>query len=213
MNQLQNTFRYCVDYETESYSEDTGSDDQYHRYRNTITGVKINEVYYKQILEKIVGKGPQDALRLYILDRYLHVNLKPEDFTAHWSGSYYGDEVSSIELVEDKFNALNSFTSALAAAKNVTPFLKQTLMDEYGWLTPAIEETKKWHIIEVDKTEIEIPQTEYVRKLDKGRIKWYTDNHKKQSCLAVYRDGKLVLVDGYHRYAAAKSSISVVCPL
>lgn len=218
MNILQNDFQYNVDYDTESYDEEDDPTSDYHRYYRKITSVTINSVNYKSILEKILPNSSKknpvevDALALYILDRYLHIHLKPEDFEAEWGSDYYGDSVRAVKLSKAKLAELNDFISRLSAAKKLTKFIREILIDEYGFLLPEIEEIKEWELIEVNKSEVDITHTEYVRHLDKQRIKWYADNNKIQSCLCLYRHGKLRLIDGYHRFAAAKGRISVVCP-
>lgn len=216
-----NNMRYAVDYDYDTYYPcQNGSDccdNDYCRcgvINNARAKVDVNTSYSIACTltrNQTLRKDP----RFYCLERWISCVLRetPDCFDVSVGGGYYGQEVYGVSINWQQANDINTFVELLKGrlTKSKTrELVEKTLEREYGWVLAVLEE-KDWQYDTVPVKNIAPGNTEY-RSMDNNAVARYADQYSRHngdllSCLCKRELGngnKYVLVDGYHRFAAAK---------
>ena len=195
----------AVDFDYDS-SHCTGECEDYCRC-NKVINQKITSVDLWPIAEYIAD-GNKDPILLYCIERLLvSQRIYDHDF---WyigvSGGYYGEEVDSITL--ESVTEINKKLKQLESLKTTTERIRMVLTEEYGYLLNSIKDLE-FETREVNRYDIKIPNDSYHGKIGNKSYEMYNDYQSiyiYQGFMGVVReddDGNLILVDGYHRYAAS----------
>jgi hypothetical protein len=173
------------------------------------TTISVNKIEFFNSLKK---KGFEYPIRDYCLERLVNIIIDKECFNITISKGYYGEEIDAVSLENDTFyksyNKINSFN--FSEAESVELILEL----EYGYVLPELK-NKNWEIktINIDN----ITFNKY-----KHSLLNVIEEYKKQDEFVVLCNGidgsdNYKLIDGYHRFAAAKSlelnKIKILCPV
>lgn len=142
----------------------------------------------------------------YCLERFISCALKenPKCFDVNIVEGYYGQEVGGIIINAELKGDINKFIALLNNKSNDSCFLVEHILNkEYGYVLPDIKD-KNWVYESVLLKNIRPGNTEY-KSLNKVYVKQYLENNHL-SCLCKKEIGSkyFTLVDGYHRFMAAK---------
>ena len=194
-------FHFCtnVDYDDDGYynCECSGI----HRCK-TISNARVSEVHIDSVLNNFfVGK---DTFSYYCAQRVLtHSPLSnPENYEVSVGRGYYGEEIKGVSFNEDIAPIIQVLT-AIQQARTDKDRLFEALKFEYGYVLETLTNLK-FSIETIKLSDVFIPQTDHYKRLDKGAVDRYVKNPTEIVCLVTYDNGKMRLVDGYHRYRAAE---------
>ena len=216
-SELTSNVRYHINYEAESSGCITpeGHDGDYCRcsvIANAHVPVDVNNSYRLACLSA-KNQKLYDDLRFYCLERMLSCLLRenPNCFEVSVSGGYYGEEVDGVTMDGGVVSLANNFIRDLNKGKSKIHYrnlVESVLRAEYGYVLPALE-GKTWDVAKVSIKAIK-PNHESYRGSNAGTISQYANQYSRNkgdllSCLCKkVDDNTYVLVDGYHRYAAAQ---------
>lgn len=176
---------------------------------------RINSIDYKGIAKKIIETFDivnDRILNSRVINDIERVckDITEDDFYFDVCGGYYGEELEAITLdssiilrkLEEvidlkktrktKLDKLNEGRVVIDAE-----VVKDILIREYGYLLDDLVDAE-FSVIEVDTSDIVLPNTEYAEKVKNSDLSGYK-NHRG-ICGVVRMDGdKYRVVDGYHR--------------
>lgn len=216
IKELKSACKYDVDFDTErsNCTSECYNSDDYCRCTE-ITSATVESIDVNSILNNVKDLAYSD-IQNYGLDRLLRYEVSNKEiYEADISGGYYGEELHGA-MIES--HALNNITNKLiefASCKSDFDKVMYLLKNEYGYILDDILERnfKQANIKEIDSLEITYNKEHY-RRLDKSIIDQYK-YYKEPRCIVYQKDGKYILVDGYHRLVSAKNNgkdkISVIC--
>lgn len=169
--------------------------------RTHITDGKITEVNYNSILWTITGSVKITNIKSYCLDRYIRRNINISSFEFDINQGYYGDE-ASCSLNDNDAKKINIFVDLLNdKSKKDNSLVELVLIEEYGFILDELK-NKEWKFNKVKLNDIIVPTA--MRHVQKEIIDEYVKVDKDLSCLCQKVGDKCRLIDGYHRYSAAK---------
>jgi len=204
---------YDVDHPCESGSD--CCDNDYCRCGiiiNAHVPIDVNNSY-SIALKTAKNQGLVKDFRFYCLERLISCLLRqnPDCFDVTACGGYYGQEISGVTLKWDVINPINNFIEQLDKRKSKSHYrilIESVLALEYTYVLPAIV-GKDWEYERISLQNI-YPGNDHYSVVKSSIVDQYANEyvrHKKDylSCLCKkVGEKKFVLVDGYHRYAAAK---------
>jgi len=168
-----------------------------------IINPKIEELNANPVISDILELFPKDIILRYCVDRILRglgIGNK-ENWDVHICGGYYGEEIDGCEFSNTN-KVLEKISELLDLSDNDKIYY--ALKFEYGYILPSVE-NKNWIVQEVLLSEIYIPQEDHYRRLDRETIESY-EGITLPIGICVKDTQEVKLVDGYHRYAAAKNA-------
>ncbi len=192
IDRLGSGFDYILDFDYTRISKDG--------YYDKLENVRLKNYSSSKLLRAFDIKI--GSVKDYCAYRLLF-GIKQEDFECYGRSSYYGDEPAAhlnSDIIE-KFEKLRSL--------NDTEAIEYILTQEYGYILPFLEKCN-W-VIEsnVCWESIHMPENNLYQKLDRCKIDEYKELFKNEqfipTCLCIpdlY--GEYRLIDGRHRYIAAK---------
>lgn len=207
-------FRYAVGVDYDSSNSCHGECKDYYCHHGKISNVRIEGVNPKDIATEIESHIPavderlKASVFLYCLERFTH-QLRPQDFRVDVGQGYYGQEISSVTLRDER--PLKEFL-AIEPWDTCTQ-VEFILTREYGYVLDSLKGQSSWVAEEVELSKVLIGN-EY-RKLDRGAIERYREELQAQRSVAKGRrrpnppmlscltHADFRLVDGYHRHRAS----------
>lgn len=164
----------------------------------------INNIFDKVGSKFLLKMNEIDILK-YCIERLLR-SYRLEETSSYYidyGASYYGDEINGIYL-EDANEIANKVSEMFFLSP--IELIKQSLENEYGYLTERMKEIKKCYVKEINSNNLIISNKEHYKKLNTNTIEMY----KKYSYpIGVYLKEKDIhktikyrIIDGYHRYSA-----------
>lgn len=212
-----NDLKYVVDYDYDTYNAcEHGSDccdNDYCRCGKIVNAHVKADVLTSRAIAKHLTKnqGLHKDPKFYCLERWISCVLRenPDCFDVSTGSGYYGEEVYGVSIEWNQANDINTFVDLmqgnLTQAK-LRELVEQVLTREYGYVLPALM-NKVWHYdyVSIDKI---IPGNKEYHTMTPVAIAKYAEKRygdkEPLSCLCKNDKGHYVLVDGYHRYSAAK---------
>lgn len=158
------------------------------------------------------------SILTYCIDRLLVINQI--HYTDYWdfniTRGYYGDEFEGLKFL--KADDVNEQLSKLYSIADDSARIKFVLVAEYGYLLESIKDLV-FGLEVIKRDEIKIPNLQYSQEVNPEHYQseqWRAGiKHKHlsyQGPIAVLREnsaGQLILIDGYHRYAASEGETNV----
>jgi len=196
-NAYDKWFRIDFDYDT-SHDCQSGSsccDDDYCRC-GKITNVRITDVsfYEDQSIKKL------KLVDQYYVDRVIRLSgvLQHENWDVNICGGYYGEETNGAIL---DYTAQGDFEKHLreGSALSDADKFKKLLEIEYGYVLDVVKPLNKIRLLERNPKSLLLFNDHYYCKIDPNLYK----NHALPVCVARKEGNKYIVIDGYHRLAAA----------
>lgn len=176
-----------------------------HIDRGWITNVNHSYIYYSSKDKNVI-----ENIRDYCLDRYIRRNLTKESFEFVIHGGYYGDEPGTRFNTNDAEKFDRFIDSLNDQSITDSSLIESVLTDEYGFILDELK-NKTWHFSKQLLTDV-IPAAG-MRHTSKTIIENYIKESSDVSpdsdsldltCLCQKIKNQYRLIDGYHRYSAAK---------
>lgn len=227
---IKNSFKYCVDINQigETSCEESGCNDEgicrcYRIDEIIIESVGISSIT-ERIFEQIFSNDTQhkrekditsilfdydiDLINKYCINRILVSNKvwDTRNWEAEVEGGYYGDEVGDVLIEISVFNKLLKDIDSLLKLDTLEDKINFILELEYGFILDKIKD-KKYHVLSVDKIDIDLPQDNHFKKVLNEDLQYCDDkNYLRNSIrgVAYWNGNKWVLIDGYHRIVSTK---------
>jgi len=203
------SFKYpCdVEYDSVSHCSEAGCCQGDYTRCTTLENLRVTKAPSTRfIIHSLFGNRVKDEILQYCLDRILKLEGAddPNNFTAHASHGYYGEELGDVS-----FNRRNQVTKKigdLLFLKTDTARIEFILIEEYSKLLPKMNGLK-YSSMEVNTERVKIPNREYLIKIDKERIEQYKVSLNKEYpiCVCIKEGDFYTLLDGYHRFSAWES--------
>ena len=188
-----------AEYDYNSYTSGEGYETRTH-----ITDGKITKVNYDSIQWTISNNQKIRNIRDYCLDRYIRRNININSFEFDTTVGYYGDEPCAL-LERSDAQKINKFIDLLNdKSKTDSSFVELVLIEEYGFILDELK-NKEWKFEKIKLNDIIVPTA--MRHTQKEMIGEYIkilESNKELTCVCQKIGNKFRLIDGYHRYSAAK---------
>ncbi len=168
-----------------------------------ITNTEVLSVNDQQIIDYFIKKV-KDPINAYCVDRLIRTSslLNPKCWAVEVSGGYYGEEIGGVhplpKVLEDFQRIVESFLYKSDLQK-----VKDLLIQEYGFLLPALENTKNVSVVRVTVGDVKIPNMDYSRKINQKVVDSYKDFNLPRAVCQKLNSDEYKLVDGYHRMVSA----------
>lgn len=209
-------------YDRTDCTEECSNSDDFCCRCTEIIDVKISidyDMFFQNLCDKKELTNKRDkrgsieisSIKEYVLHRLVNL-LKPDDFKANIYGGYYGEEIDSVTFNTSEhffphiFNLLNNYD--YDDNKGIYLCLEQ----EYGYVLDKIKD-KTWKMQMVDINEID---ADGYKKNSLETIQKYKESVIELTVMAEKINNKFKLIDGYHRFSAAKAiglkKIKVIFP-
>ena len=227
---LSNEYTYSVEYEQNgNYScAESGCDDEGICRCYKITEVIINWINLQSITTSIFKEITQsniqhdrekkltsimydydvDIVTKYCINRVLTINKiwNVDNWEASWSGSWYGDEIDSVNIISSCLNKISNDISNILDLETMEDKINYVLLLEYGHLLEKIKD-KKYSIIEVNKSDIFFGQKKHYEKVQQSMLEYYSDGSYDSTIprgVCCWDGQKWRVLDGYHRLSETK---------
>jgi len=200
-----------VNYDAESIQ----ADDHYERCagdycRCSRIEATINSIDHKEISNLICERFSITDDRIASQIRKVCSKLTVYDFEVRVCGGYYGEETDGV--VFDNYSIFTEFENIIDVKKarkkklemlklsiEEEERIKKILISEYGYLLDSLKESR-FSIIEISPKDIIFPSKSHADNVGKKYLYSY---RKHQICgIVKERDGKYLVIDGYHRITA-----------
>jgi len=197
---------FGVDFDYDTYHAcQSGSnccDDDYCRC-GQIQNIRITEVMFYETLPSL---KKLKLINQYYLDRAIRLSgvLKPDNWEVTVCSGYYGEETNGASL---DYNARKDLETYLQEGDKLSDAdkIKKLLEIEYGYVLDILKPFNKVRLVEKSPKSLFIFNDHYYGKIDP---KMYKD-HPLPVCVARKEGSKYVVIDGYHRLAAAMKNKTV----
>lgn len=196
--------------------------DGYSRCRRIIS-TRVESVDFVSIMNSYENETELSEIEEYCLDRILRIEklYDNDSFEVNTCRGYYGDEIESVHIVFDIKESIKNKLIEISALSDIDK-IKKILEYEYGYLLDSIKDASSVEIKEVAFDSIKIGNESYHSKIkDFEMYKSYegpiaicssvNDNILRKHPSLVSFNKKLIesqdyyrIIDGYHRYSAAK---------
>lgn len=150
--------------------------------------------------------GTGKELDIYTIDRVVRKFKLYDEYS--WEidvcGGYYGDELNSISIVSNIAQRIQDELNIAFSIDELNGRIEYLLGLEYGTLLPELENCN-YEIVELNKSDVVFGSTNHY---DKVKLKDLTHYEEKSydgiRGVVLEKDGKLRVIDGYHRIHTAK---------
>lgn len=215
-------FDYALNYDYDTDYSACDDDDDYYR-NSTIVNVRtskdVNAAFH--IMGQLTSTRSKSSYtyKMYLLERFISCAIRErlDEFDYNIIQGYYGEEFSGFTIPNGLTEKVNAYIKKLnnIDAKNINrKAVEEVLIAEYGYLLPHLTD-KEWFFDKVELKNI-VPGNSDYRSLDNKTIKDYGSELDERTrgqnarryltCLCRKIGDKYILVDGYHRFAAANKS-------
>ncbi len=197
-----------VEYDTNSILDENHEElcrDDY--CRCSTMEVDINSVDSIELCQHICDRFDIDSINIVNQIRKVCDRMTNTDFEAQICGGYYGEELDHIRLenyekISDLENIINIKMSRMKKLEKIelsnkeTKTLKKILISEYGYLLESLKDSK-FSIIEISTSDVIFPSKKHADNVGKK----YLNSYRKHKICGIVkeRNGKYLVVDGYHR--------------
>jgi len=187
----------CLEYELDYYERPLDHPDKWHKHYTEITDYTIESVDVLALVDVITNKNKfTDELFVYCVDRIvrsLHV-YETTRWSLDYGSYYYGDQVFGAE-----FDSAEAIDEAVLACWLSDDWVTYILEAEYGYLLDDAQNCI-WEVVEVPKRDVH-RNPEHYRKVAHTD---YYECYPYYVGVALEKNGRLELIDGYHRLTSMK---------
>ena len=157
-------------------------------------------------INSILG-GVSKEIDIYTIDRILRINkaYEPTNWEVQVCGGYYGQEIDDVLLENSVAQKIENQINEALSIIDLTPRIEYLLMLEYGSILPALQ-GRQYSIEMVERDSIIFGSDEHYRKVNTKSLGHYSDkNYDGIRGIALVKDGKFRLIDGYHRSSTSEN--------
>lgn len=182
-----------------------------------IISTQVESVDFDSIISSYTDESKLSEIERYCFDRILRIEkLYDEDsFEVNTGRGYYGEEIESVKIISSVKQAISNKLTEISILSDIEK-IKKILEYEYGYLLDSIKDAKSAKIIEVPFESIKVGNESYHSKIKDFEM--YSDYEGPVAvCLQkcdytcnkisdIWEDSRFNyrIIDGYHRYSAAK---------
>jgi hypothetical protein len=150
--------------------------------------------------------GTGRELDIYTIDRIVRKYKLYDDYS--WDidicGGYYGQELDGINIVKNIANKIQDELNIAFSIDELNGRIEYLLGLEYGSLLPELENCN-YEIVELDKSDVVFGSTNHYDKVKQKDLTHYDEkSYDGIRGVVLEKDGKLRVIDGYHRIHTAK---------
>jgi hypothetical protein len=221
-------FRYNVNYDYSDYRncDAYGCDDEGICRCGTIENAHVltvdipsivNEIYANHFDNSLATKrnstinsilgGVSKEIDIYTIDRILRINkaYEPTNWEVQVCGGYYGQEIDDIILEDSVAQKIENQINEALSIIDLTSRIEYLLKLEYGNILPDLQ-NRQYSIETVERDSIIFGSDEHYRKVNTKNLDHYSDkNYHGIRGIALVKDGKFRLIDGYHRSSTSEN--------
>ena len=157
-------------------------------------------------INTILG-GVTKEIDIYTIDRILRINkaYEPTNWEVQVCGGYYGQEIDDVLLENSVAQKIEDQINEALSIIDLTSRIEYLLMLEYGSILPALQ-GRQYSIETVERDSIIFGSDEHYRKVNTKSLGHYSDkNYNGIRGIALVKDGKFRLIDGYHRSSTSEN--------
>jgi hypothetical protein len=150
--------------------------------------------------------GTGKELDIYTIDRILrkHRLYDHDNWEIDICGGYYGDELNSIFIVKNVADKIANDIEIGLSIEELNGRVEYLLGLEYGLLLPELENCD-YQVTEFDKSDLIFGSTNHYDNVKKKDLTHYNENNYDGiRGVVLEKDGKLRVIDGYHRIHTSK---------
>ena len=215
-------FEYDYSYDCESYGCDDEGICRCGSIQNTSYGYFDIPSIVKRIYQEYIGSndlvtqrdnklksilfGTGKELDIYTIDRVVRKFKLYDEYS--WDinvcGGYYGDELEGINITENIANKIEEELNIAFSIDELNGRIEYLLGLEYKTLLPDLENCN-YEIVELNKSDVIFGSTNHYDKVKKKDLTHYNEkNYDGIRGVVLEKDGKLRVIDGYHRIHTTK---------
>jgi hypothetical protein len=157
-------------------------------------------------INSILG-GVSKEIDIYTIDRILRINkaYEPTNWEVQVCGGYYGQEIDDIILEDSVAGKIENELDKAFDIIDLTSRIEYLLKLEYGEILPALQD-RKYSIETVERDSIIFGSDDHYRKVNTKSLDHYSDkNYTGIRGIALVKDGRFRLIDGYHRSSTSEN--------
>lgn len=157
-------------------------------------------------INSILG-GVSKEIDIYTIDRILRINkaYEPSNWEVQVCGGYYGQEIDDVLLENSVAQKIEDQINESLSIIDLTSRIEYLLMLEYGNILPALQ-GRQYSLETVERDSIIFGSDEHYRKVNTKNLDHYSDkNYDGIRGIALVKDGKFRLIDGYHRSSTSEN--------
>lgn len=225
---LGRSFKYCTDYDYDNHRDCShhGCDDEGICRCGTIENAHIISVNIPSMVDEIYSEyfdnslatkrnstinsilgGVSKEIDIYTIDRILRINgaWEPSNWDIQICGGYYGQEIDDILLEDSIARKIEDQINEALSIIDLTSRIEYLLKLEYGEVLPALQ-GRQYSIEMVERDSIIFGSDEHYRKVNTKNLDHYSDkNYEGIRGIALVKDNKFRLIDGYHRSSTSEN--------
>lgn len=150
--------------------------------------------------------GTGKELDIYTIDRVVRKYKLYDEYS--WEidvcGGYYGDELNGINICSNIAQRIEEELNIAFSIDELNGRIEYLLGLEYGSLLPELENCN-YEIVELDKSDVVFGSTNHYDKVKQKDLTHYDEkSYDGIRGVVLEKDGKLRVIDGYHRIHTAK---------
>lgn len=157
-------------------------------------------------INSILG-GVSKEIDIYTIDRILRINkaYEPTNWEVQVCGGYYGQEIDDVLLENPVAQKIEDQINEAFSIIDLKSRVEYLLMLEYGEILPDLKDIQ-YSIETVERDSIIFGSDEHYRKVNTKSLDHYSDkNYTGIRGIALVKDGKFRLIDGYHRSSTSEN--------
>jgi hypothetical protein len=157
-------------------------------------------------INSILGDVSKD-IDIYTIDRILRINKAYEsnNWEVQICGGYYGQEIDDVILENSVAQKIEDQIHEAFSVLDIKSRIEYLLMLEYGKTLPDLK-NRQYSIETVERDSIIFGSDEHYRKVNTKNLDYYSDkNYTGIRGIALVKDGKFRLIDGYHRSSTSEN--------
>lgn len=157
-------------------------------------------------INSILG-GVSKEIDIYTIDRILRINkaYEPSNWEVQVCGGYYGQEIDDVLLENSVAQKIEDQINEALSIIDLTSRIEYLLMLEYGNILPTLQ-GRQYSLETVERDSIIFGSDEHYRKVNTKSLDHYSDkNYTGIRGIALVKDDKFRLIDGYHRSSTSEN--------
>jgi hypothetical protein len=157
-------------------------------------------------INSILGDVSKE-IDIYTIDRILRINKAYEsnNWEVQVCGGYYGQEIDDVILENSVAQKIEEQINEAFSILDIKSRIEYLLILEYGKTLPDLK-NRQYSIETVERDSIIFGSDEHYRKVNTKNLEYYSDkNYNGIRGVALVKDGKFRLIDGYHRSSTSEN--------
>ena len=222
------SFKYSTDYDYDTHTDcySHGCNDEGICRCETISNAHVTSVNITAMVSEIYNSindnslsskrnntinsilgGVSKEIDIYTIDRILRINkaYEPSNWEIQICGGYYGQEIDDIILENSIAQKIEDQINEALSIIDLTPRIEYLLKLEYGHILPELQ-SRQYSLETIERDSIIFGSDEHYRKVNTKNLDHYSDkNYQGIRGIALVKDGKFRLIDGYHRCSSSEN--------